>query len=154
MQPSHAVTQYTFTALIAVTTSSRSCTIPSIISVTNLPPWEQPFLRHNHRLPTGPSWPPTSLSDITEDGDATLYAWYIPYRLQANHFSLAQASSRRVLHLPQHEREALPSPCTPPFVVYDYLSIRVSGQPSRPSQQSRSKTSIHSSTPSNSTVPL
>jgi hypothetical protein len=68
-----------------VSASARSRTIPSKIPVTHLPEWEQPFLRHNHRLPTGPSWLPESVPDITvgltskQDGDTTLYAWYIPF---------------------------------------------------------------------------
>jgi hypothetical protein len=79
------VTQYTSTALTTVTTLARSNTIHSKIPVTNLPPWEQPFLRHNHRSSTGPSWPPTTLPDIivgltsNQDGDTTLYGWYIPF---------------------------------------------------------------------------
>jgi hypothetical protein len=59
------VTQSTSTARSIVSTSARSRTIPSKIPVTHLPPWEQPFLRHNHRLPTIPSWPPASFPDIT-----------------------------------------------------------------------------------------
>jgi hypothetical protein len=79
------VSQSTSTAHSTESTSARSRTIPSKIPVTHLPEWEQPFLRHNHRLPTGPSWPPTSFPDITvgltskQDGDSTLYAWYIPF---------------------------------------------------------------------------
>ena len=79
------VNQYTSTALTTVTALARSSTIPSKIPVTHLPPWEQPFLRHNQRSPTGPSWPPASLPEITvglaskQDGDTTLYSWYIPF---------------------------------------------------------------------------
>jgi hypothetical protein len=79
-----SITQYTSILLTTVITLTRSSTIP-LKNVTHLPPGEQPFLRHNHRLPTGPSCPPTSLPDITvdltskEDGDTTLYAWYIPF---------------------------------------------------------------------------
>jgi hypothetical protein len=82
---SQRVTQYASTALTTVTSLARSNTIPSKISVTHLPPWEQPFLFHNHRSPTGPSWPPTSLIDVVvgltskQDGDTTLYGWYIPF---------------------------------------------------------------------------
>jgi hypothetical protein len=73
------VAQSTSTARTTVSTSARSRTILSKISVTNLPHWEQPFLRHNHRLPTGSRWPPTSFPDIIvcltskQDGDTTLY---------------------------------------------------------------------------------
>jgi hypothetical protein len=105
---------------------------------------------------TDPSWPPTSLPDITvgltsKQGSAPL-STPGTYRLQANHFSLARASSRRVLHISHHEHSALPSPCTPLFAVYNCSSLRLSGQPSRQLRQSRSKTSIHSSTPSSSPV--
>jgi hypothetical protein len=108
------VTRYTSTALITVTTLARSDTIPSQIPVTHLPPWEQPLLRHNHRSPSGPSWPPASLPEIIvglsskQDGDTTLYGWYIPfagepllsgsagtYRLQASHLSRARESYHR-----------------------------------------------------------
>jgi hypothetical protein len=41
-------TRYTSTALTTVTTP-RSNTIPSKIPVTNLPPWEQPFLKTRRR---------------------------------------------------------------------------------------------------------
>jgi hypothetical protein len=46
--------------------------------------WEQPFLRHNYRSPSGPSWPPASLPEIivdlsSKDGETTLYGWYIPF---------------------------------------------------------------------------
>jgi hypothetical protein len=47
---------------------------------TTIPP-PQPSLSHN-----GPSWPPTSLTDIIvgliskPDGDSTLYAWSIPFQ--------------------------------------------------------------------------
>ena len=81
----HAVNHYTSTALTTVITFTRSRTIRSKITVTQLPPWEQPFLRHNNRFPTTSSWPPTSLPEITvgltsnQDGDTTLYAWYIPF---------------------------------------------------------------------------
>jgi hypothetical protein len=67
-----------------MTTRSRSRTTPKKIPVSNLLSWEQPFLRNNQRLHTGLSWPPPSLQDITvgltskQDGDTTLYAWYIP----------------------------------------------------------------------------
>jgi hypothetical protein len=79
------VTQSKSTARSIVSTSARSRTTPSKIPLIHLPEWEQPFLRHNHRLPTGPSWPPASFPDITvgltskQDGDTTLYAWYIPF---------------------------------------------------------------------------
>jgi hypothetical protein len=101
------VTQSTSTARSIVSTSARSCTIPSKIPVTHLPPLEQPFLRHYHRIPTGPSWPPASFPDITvgitSKQDGVPLSTPGTYRSQANHFSLAQAISRRVLHLSRHE---------------------------------------------------
>jgi hypothetical protein len=66
-------------------TRARPRSTPSKIPVTHLPPWEQQFLRHNHHLSPGPSWPPTSFPDITvgltskQDGETTLYGWYIPF---------------------------------------------------------------------------
>jgi hypothetical protein len=62
-----------------------SSTIASKITVTHLPPWEQSFLRHNHRSPNGPSWPSTSLPQIIVgltsklSGDTTLYGCYTPF---------------------------------------------------------------------------
>jgi hypothetical protein len=115
------VTQSTSTARSIVSTSARSRTIPSKIPVTHLPPWEQPFLRHNHRLPTIPSWPPASFPDITvgltskKDGDTTLYAWYTPFAGEP------LLSGWRVLHLSHHEHWALQLPCTPPFVCLQLL---------------------------------
>ena len=109
------VTLSTSTARSTVSTSARSRTIPSKIPVTHLLPWEQPFLRHNHRLPTGPSWPPASFPNITvgltskQDGDNTLCAWYIPCKLLESPTSFPS----RALGTP------LPFPCTPPFAVYN-----------------------------------
>jgi hypothetical protein len=51
----HTVARSRTAARRTMFTRARSRSTPSKIPVTHLPPWKQPFLRHNHRLSPGPS---------------------------------------------------------------------------------------------------